>query len=335
MQLSDFDYLLPRECIAQEPLNNRSESKLMVVAKQTITHLHFHNLVEYLHAGDVLVMNETKVQAHQIVGRKKTGTPVELILEKQCDEYTGIFHAKTKKPRAGNVLFFKTATGTILQQHKEVCTVRFSEPLTHILKQEGQLPFPPYVKERRAQEHQYQTVYAHKEGSLAAPTAGLHFTPELLRAIQAKGVRIAKVCLHVGFGTFLPIRTHDYTKHQMHPEYVEVTKEAADAINRCQGRLIVVGTTTLKTLETAADEQGVIHPFQGESTLFIYPRYQFKTKTAFMITNFHLPKSTLLLLVSAFASKETLLNAYANAIQNNYRFFSFGDAMLLAREEGR
>ncbi len=331
MKLSEFDYELPEELIAQSPLDDRSSSRLMVVSKD-IEHKHFYDIIDYLEKDDVLVMNETKVMPYQIVGKKKTGSPAELMFENIIDKRRALCRVKTKNPIVGTELLFDDVNGKIIEQDDDQFIVVFNEDIDKIISSKGRLPFPPYVKSRKAKDEQYQTVYANKEGSLAAPTAGLHFTDELLDKIREKGVKIVKVCLHVGFGTFLAMRVEDIREHKMPTEYYEVSEKTANVINNCKGKLVVVGTTTLKTLESAADNDGIIRIISGESDLFITPYYKLKTKIDMMITNFHLPKSTLLLLVSALIPREKILKAYKIAVKEKYRFFSFGDSMLLFRE---
>lgn len=265
--------------------------------------------------------------------KKSTGAKAEIIITGKQEEYYKARIATTK-PRAGNTLIFEDGLkADILKQEKDKFYLKFNkENIEEYMQKHGKLPTPPYVQKELEKNEDYQTVYAKKEGSIAAPTAGFHFTQELLDKIEKKGIKTAKVTLHVGFGTFLPIRTENVEEHTMEEEYYEVTKENADTINNRSGRLIAVGTTTLKTLETASDENGKIQPTKGWSNTFITPGYKFKTKTNALITNFHIPKSTLLLLVCAFAGRQTILNAYKEAIQKKYRFYSFGDATLLFKE---
>jgi S-adenosylmethionine:tRNA ribosyltransferase-isomerase len=324
MKLEDFNYNLPKEFIAQKPFSPRDSSKLMVINSK-IEHKRFHNLIDYLKKDDVLVINETKVIPAKLVGRKQTGAKAELIIEeidgKQCR-----CRIKATKPRIGNKLVFNKYKAEIIDQKKDVFIVKFDENADKIMKSIGQLPTPPYVKRKLDRDSQYQTVYSRKKGSIAAPTAGLHFTRRLLDKIKRKGVKVAKVTLHVDFGTFLPVR--DINQSTLHAEYFEVDKRNADIINKRQGRLFVAGTTSVRTLESAG-KNGKIIPKSGKTKIFIKPGYKFKAEIDGLITNFHLPKSTLLMLVSAFIGRKKILKAYKTAIKNKYRFFSFGDAMLI------
>ena len=325
MKLTDFDYSLPIGMIAQEPVSPRDNSRLMVVNSK-IEHKRFSDIVDYLSKGDVLVVNETKVVPAKIVGKKKTGTKVELIVEKVNGRKAECW-IKSKNPRVGNRLIFGKFIGEIVKQKKAQVSVVFNADVNLIMKKIGEMPIPPYVKRKLDRDSQYQTVYSKKKGSIAAPTAGLHFTKRLLKKIKAKGVKLAKVCLHVDFGTFLPVR--DLKGHKMHPEYFEVDKKNAAIINNAK-RLIVVGTTSMRALESVA-KNGKIKAGKGNTALFVKPGYRFKMKYDAMITNFHLPKSTLLMLVSAFVGRKKILKAYKEAVKKKYRFFSFGDAMLLCK----
>ncbi|MCB9362362.1 tRNA preQ1(34) S-adenosylmethionine ribosyltransferase-isomerase QueA [Candidatus Woesearchaeota archaeon] len=329
MKLSEFDYVLPEERIAQTKMQPASASRLLIENHGKLSDKHFYDLPGVLEKGDVLVINETKVATAILKGRKTTGGPVELLLERRIDENTFQARIKGKRPRIGiGVDLDDQMSAQVIAQEDDAFHIRFSRPLTDAwIKEFGALPTPPYIK-KNIPEEDYQTRFASRIGSVAAPTAGLHFTDDLLKEIADKGVEIVRICLHITAGTFLPIRIEDFTKHKMHPEQVFISKEAADKINNRTGRIFIVGTTTLKSLESAADEQGRIHPYNEESNLFIYPGYKFRTKPDGFITNFHLPKSSLLLLVSAFAGKERVLNAYRHAIENKYRFYSLGDAML-------
>jgi S-adenosylmethionine:tRNA ribosyltransferase-isomerase len=328
MQLSDFDYVLPKELIAQHPVSPRCNSRLLVAGKK-VEHKHFFDIVDYFRKGDVLVINETKVIPAKLTGRKETGAKIELIVE-HCFGKECTCHIKGTKPRVGNKLIFKKFHAEIIKNENDIFTVVFDADIDTVIKQVGKLPTPPYVKENLRRNSDYQTAYSRKNGSVAAPTAGFHFTKELLEKIQKKGVKIAKVCLHVGFGTFLPVR--DLNTHVMHSEYFEVDQKNADIVNDKKRRLFVVGTTSVRVLESAANEQGKIMAEKGETSLFIKPGYKFKTSIDALITNFHLPKSTLLMLVSAFIGREKILKLYKRAIKKKYRFYSFGDAMLLFSE---
>jgi len=324
MKLSDFNYNLSKEFIAQKPISPRDNSRLMVIGNK-IEYKKFYNLIDYLEKGDVLVINETKVIPAKLIGRKQTGAKVELIVEKTIGKKCECRVKAT--PRVGNKLIFGKYKAEIIKQKNDIFTVEFDSDVNEIMKKIGKLPTPPYVKRKIDRESQYQTVYSKKKGSIAAPTAGLHFTNRLLKKIRQKGVKIAKVCLHVDFGTFLAVR--DIKTHKMHSEYFEVDKRNADLINNRKGKLAVVGTTSVRALESVADKNGKICSKKGETDLFIKPGYTFKTKINCLITNFHLPKSTLLMLVSAFVGRKRVLDAYKVAIKKRYRFFSFGDAMLI------
>ena len=337
MKLETFDYELPKELIAQEPLDARSTSKLMVVKgdkPEDIEHKTFNNIIDYLKPGDVLVLNETKVEPCKLIGKKETGAKAQFILSKKIKPLTYEAQITTNKPKPGNTFIFpKQLEATIIEQKDMTFIVEFNKSPDPHLDEIGEMPLPPYIKTKQTPEtkDKYQTVYAKNSGSIAAPTAGFHFTPELLRDIEKKGIKIVKVTLHVGYGTFLPVKTEDIKSHHMHEEEYEITQFAADAINNRTGRLIFVGTTSLRAIESASDDLGIIQPKKDSTDIFIYPPYDFKCRPELLITNFHLPKSTLLMLVSAFTSIETIKNAYQEAIKHNYRFFSFGDAMLLSR----
>lgn len=328
MRLHDFDYELPKEMIAQKPVFPRDHSKLFVLGKK-IEHKHFYNLIDYLKKDDVLVLNETKVIHAKLTGRKDTGAKVEMIVEetrgRECK-----CRIKSTKPRVGNKMIFSIYNAQIVGQEKDIFIVLFDEDVKTVMDKIGELPTPPYVKRKIDNDSQYQTVYSKKKGSIAAPTAGLHFTEELLDKIRKKGVKIAKICLHVDFGTFMPIR--DINQKELHPEYFEIDEKNAELINNRKGRLAVVGTTTVRALESAADKKGFVHACAGKTTIFIKPGYKFKNKIDLFVTNFHLPKSTLLMLVSAFIGRKKILSAYKTAIKKKYRFFSFGDAMLIIKK---
>ncbi|WP_003541648.1 tRNA preQ1(34) S-adenosylmethionine ribosyltransferase-isomerase QueA [Desulfotomaculum nigrificans] len=340
MRLSDYDYQLPEELIAQEPLVNRDQSRLMVVHKdnQNFEHKHFKDIINYLQPGDVLVLNDTKVIPARIFGtRIATGAKIEVLLLRQLTANRWETLVKPgKKARVGDILDFGQGQmqGKILD-HTDVggriIEFSFREPFVQVLERIGTMPLPPYIKKPLADQQRYQTVYARQEGSAAAPTAGLHFTPELLAEIRSRGVITVNVLLHVGLGTFRPVQVEDITQHHMHEEYYEVTPEAAEKINTARergGRIIAVGTTSVRCLETSANQAGQVLAGSGLTDIFIYPGYRFKVVEG-LITNFHLPKSTLLMLVSALAGREKILAAYQEAVRQRYRFFSFGDAMLI------
>lgn len=340
MKTSDFDYDLPKELIAQDPLEDRSASRLMVLHRKsgTIEHRVFHDIVEYLRPGDCLVRNNTKVIPARLFGvREDTGATIELLLLKRRENDVWETLVKPgKKARTGARLVFgdNHLTGEIidvLEDGNRLIQFHYEGIFEEILDELGQMPLPPYITHKLKDKNRYQTVYAKYEGSAAAPTAGLHFTEELFQKIEEKGVKVANVTLHVGLGTFRPVKVDDVTKHHMHTEFYRVDQEAADLMNETKkngGRIICVGTTSCRTIESAADEQGVIHPGQGDTSIFIYPGYKFKMLDA-LITNFHLPESTLLMLVSALAGKDQIMNAYETAVKEKYRFFSFGDAMII------
>ena len=336
MKLSNFDYNLPKELIAQEPAQPRTESRLLILnsADSKIGHKRFSDLPDYLHTGDVLVVNETKVIKAKLTGKKQTGGKIELLIEKQTGDKTAVCKIKGKIKEGHVLLFSKKINAVVVEKKDYERILEFNKSIKKVIEEIGEMPLPPYIKKKLKNNLQYQTAYAKKEGSLAAPTAGFHFSKELLKKIEAKGVVIAKVCLHVSYSTFAPILTENIEEHKMHPELIEIDAKNAEIINKAikEGRRIFpVGTTTMKTLETAADSKGIVKAGNKESSLFIYPGYKFKIKYSGMITNFHLPKSSLMLLVSAFADRERILDAYAEAVKHKYRFFSFGDAMLILK----
>jgi S-adenosylmethionine:tRNA ribosyltransferase-isomerase len=340
MRTSDFYFDLPGELIAQTPLRNREESRLMVVDRKngSIEHKVFKDIFDYLQAGDCLVLNNTKVIPARLFGTKDpSGGKVEFLLLKRIegDKWETLVKPG-KKARIGDVVIFgdgllKAEIIDYGDEGSRIVEFKYDGVFEQILDQLGSMPLPHYIKERLEDKERYQTVYAKHEGSAAAPTAGLHFTQGLLRKLQEKGVNIAYITLHVGLGTFRPVKSETIHEHKMHAEYFEVTEDTANAINRAKekgGRIIAVGTTSIRTLESIADEDGKVHPGDAWTDIFIYPGYQFKIVDG-IITNFHLPESTLIMLVSAFSSKEITLDAYKKAVDNRYRFFSFGDAMLM------
>lgn len=340
MKTSDFYYDLPRELIAQDPLEDRSSSRLLVLNRETGEREHrvFREVMEFLNPGDCLVVNNTKVIPARLMGVKEgTGAGIEVLLLKRCEDNVWETLVRPgKKARPGARISFGEGilTGEVLEVAEEGNRrIRFTYDgiFEEILDRLGQMPLPPYITHQLKDKNRYQTVYAKHDGSAAAPTAGLHFTPELLKEIEEKGVRIAHVTLHVGLGTFRPVKVEDVTQHHMHSEFYRIEEEQAQIINDTKaagGRVICVGTTSCRTLESAADEKGILHAGSGWTDIFIYPGYRFKMMDA-LITNFHLPESTLLMLVSAFAGKEQVMAAYEEAVQERYRFFSFGDAMMI------
>lgn len=345
MKTADFYYELPQELIAQDPLLDRDSSRLLLLDKETgeTEHRVFHDIIRYLHAGDCLVLNNTKVIPARLIGEKEgTGGRVEvLLLKRKEDNVWETLVRPGKKMRPGARLSF--GQGLLRAEVKEIAEegnrlIRFEYDgiFEEILDRLGQMPLPPYITHPLEDKNRYQTVYAKYEGSAAAPTAGLHFTKELLGQIEEKGVMIANVTLHVGLGTFRPVKVEDVAEHHMHTEYYRVTKEAADIINGTKkrgGRVICVGTTSCRTIESAADENGQVQAQEGDTSIFIYPGYRFKVMDC-LVTNFHLPESTLLMLVSALAGKENIMEAYREAVEKRYRFFSFGDAMFITDSLG-
>ena len=341
MKTSDFDYVLPEELIAQTPIEPRDHSRLMVVHRGTgaIEHKHFYDLPQYLRPGDALVINETKVIPARLLGVKEdTGVPVEVLLlrrENATDWEALVRPGRRLKPGAtcvfGDGLLRCTVLENVAETGGRLVRFQYEGVFEELLDRLGEMPLPPYIHEKLQDQSRYQTVYAKAEGSAAAPTAGLHFTPALLEQVRAMGVTVVPVLLHVGLGTFRPVKEEDVDKHVMHSEYYQVTREAADTLNRIRqagGRLICVGTTSVRTIETVADDGGIIHPGAGETAIFIKPGVKIKAVDA-LITNFHLPQSTLLMLVSTFLGREQALAAYELAVKEKYRFFSFGDAMLI------
>ena len=340
MELKDFTYNLPPELIAQDPLTDRSSSRLMVLDRKTgkIEHKVFSDIINYLNPGDCLVVNDTKVIPARLMGVKpETGAAIEILLLKRMENDCWECLVKPgKKARPGAIIEFgngklKGEIMEVLEEGNRIIKFSYEGIFEEILDELGQMPLPPYITHKLQDKNRYQTVYAKYEGSAAAPTAGLHFTPELLDAIKAKGVDIASVTLHVGLGTFRPVKVEKVEEHHMHSEFFCVEQEAADKINRARAggnRIICVGTTSCRTLESAANEDGTIPVKSGDTEIFIYPGYKFKAVDC-LITNFHLPESTLLMLISALADRETILGAYEEAVKEKYRFFSFGDAMFI------
>ena len=345
LKTADFYYDLPEERIAQHPMEKRDHSRLMVLdrAAGTVQDKHFYDILSYLKPGDVLVINDSKVIPARLYGHAE-GRPeakVELLLLRQRELDTWECLVKPgKRARIGARMIFGEGLlqGTvtdIVQEGNRLIHFDFDrsagQSIYDILHKIGLMPLPPYITERLADNSRYQTVYAREEGSAAAPTAGLHFTPELLQRVREMGVAIAPVMLHVGLGTFRPVKAERVDEHVMHTEFISVSKESADLINERRaagGRVIAVGTTSCRTLESVTDEQGIVHPVSGDTGIFIYPGYRFRAVDA-LITNFHLPESTLLMLVSAFYNRDAVLEAYRSAVQKEYRFFSFGDAMFI------
>ena len=339
MKVSDFNYDLPEELIAQTPIEKRDESRLMVLNReaQTIEHKTFKDIIDYLEPGDVLVRNNTKVIPARLYGKKETGANIEFLLLNNIegDIWESIVRPGNKLHVGAKVLF---GDGLLQAEILEVMPggtrkVKFTYKgiFNEILDKIGLMPLPPYIHEELKERDRYQTVYAKYDGSAAAPTAGLHFTPELLKKIQEKGVKIANVTLHVGIGTFRPVKVETVENHEMHSEHFYIKQEDVDIINNAKRnghRVIAVGTTSCRVLETVADENGFVKATEGDTKIFIYPGYKFKILDG-LITNFHLPESTLLMLVSSLAGKDYIMKAYNEAVKEKYRFFSFGDAMLI------
>ncbi len=340
MKTKDFYYDLPQELIAQDPLEDRSASRLLVLDRETgkITHDRFSSILTYLNPGDCLVLNDTKVIPARLLGVKKdTGAGIEILLLKRLSDTDWECIVRPgKKLREGAEVSFgegklRAVIKKVLPDGNRIVSFSFEGIWEEILDQLGQMPLPPYITHELADKNRYQTVYARYEGSAAAPTAGLHFTKDLLEKAKERGIGLAYVTLHVGLGTFRPVKAEEITDHHMHEEAYSVSDEAAALVNETRkkgGRVICVGTTSCRTVESSSDESGVLHPGQGNTEIFIYPGYRFKCTDA-LITNFHLPESTLLMLVSALAGRERILRAYEEAVRERYRFFSFGDAMLI------
>lgn len=341
MKLHDFYYDLPQELIAQDPLEDRSSSRLMLLDKNNgnIKHEVFHNIVNYIKPGDCLVINDTKVIPARLFGVKKdTGAKIEVLLltrkDKDCWE---VLVKPGRKAKPGTVISFgdgllECMVEEVVDDGNRIIRFSYEGIFEEILDKLGQMPLPPYITHELKDKNRYQTVYAKNEGSAAAPTAGLHFTKELLAQIEEMGVKIAHVTLHVGLGTFRPVKVDEITEHHMHSEYYCIEQSEADKINETKkngGRIISVGTTSCRTLESAADDDGMLKAGSGWTDIFIYPGYSFKVIDC-LITNFHLPESTLLMLVSALAGRDNVMKAYDEAVAEKYRFFSFGDAMFIS-----
>jgi S-adenosylmethionine:tRNA ribosyltransferase-isomerase len=340
MNLKDFWYDLPERLIAQDPIEKRDFSRLLVLDRKTgtITHKHFYDITRYLEPGDCLVLNNTRVLPARLLGVKEgTGGKIEFVILRRIDkdDWEVILKPGRKaKPGARFVFGDGILTAEILkvvEDGNRIVRFHYQGIFEEILDKVGIIPLPPYIHKELKEKERYQTVYSKIDGSAAAPTAGLHFTPELLNAIREKGVKIAEITLHVGLGTFRPVKTQNISEHRMHKETYNINPQACAEINKTREsgkRIIAVGTTSVRVLETSSSDDGVILPGSGETDIFIYPGYKFKIVDA-LITNFHLPESTLIMLVSAFAGKDKIMEAYKEAISKEYRFFSFGDAMLI------
>ena len=341
LKKSEFYFELPPELIAQDPLEDRSSSRLLLLDKKTgaVSHHIFREIIDYLNPGDCLVLNDTKVIPARLIGAKAdTGAHVEvLLLKRRKDDVWETLVKPGKKCRPGARLNFgdgllKAEVLETVEEGNRLIRFAYDGIFEEILDRLGEMPLPPYITHKLADKNRYQTVYAKQEGSAAAPTAGLHFTEELLDRIRKKGVKVVFVTLHVGLGTFRPVKEENILEHHMHSEFFQVSKETADCINKTKasgGRVICVGTTSCRTLESAADESGRVQSGSGNTEIFIYPGYRFKVLDG-LITNFHLPESTLVMLVSALAGRENVLSAYGEAVREGYRFFSFGDAMFIS-----
>lgn len=339
MNKSDFDFYLPEELIAQTPLEKRDTSRLLHLDKQTgeIEHKHFYDIKQYLHAGDCLVLNDSRVLPARLIGSRPTGGAVELVLLKDIgDNRWECLSRPGRKTKPGQELIFGNSELTAVVQEvtlggNRIVKFSYEGIFLEILERLGKMPLPPYIKEELQDSERYQTVYSKELGSAAAPTAGLHFTKELLAEIEDMGVKICYVTLHVGLGTFRPVKADKIEDHEMHSEFCIVPEETAETVNavkRAGGRVIAVGTTSCRTLESFTTQDGTLQATSGWTNIFIYPGYKFKCIDA-LITNFHLPESTLIMLVSALAGREHILNAYNTAVKERYRFFSFGDAMMI------
>ena len=340
MKTSDFYYDLPEHLIAQTPMEPRDAARMMVIHRDTGLREDkiFRDLPDYLHPGDVMVINQTKVIPARLLGEKEeTRVPVEILLLKRLDKDTWETLVRPgRRLKKGVTVSFgggilRAEIGETTDAGGRIVTFSYEGVFEELLDRLGEMPLPPYIHEKLEDPSQYQTIYAKQEGSAAAPTAGLHFTPEVMEKVREKGVEIVPVLLHVGLGTFRPVKAEDVSEHKMHSEFYQVTEEAAEKINAARrngGRIVCIGTTSVRTLETVADEKGIVHPGMGNTSIFITPGVKLKA-TDVLLTNFHLPESTLLMLVSALMGREEALTAYKDAVEKEYRFFSFGDCMLI------
>lgn len=337
MRVADFQFDLPDELIARYPLPERSASRLLVLdgVEGCVRHEYFARLPDYLRAGDLLVFNNTRVIPARLFAQKETGGKVEVLVERVLDEYRVLAHVRASKaPKPGSRLLLEQGSAEMLARHDTLFELQFDQPVLPLLERIGHMPLPPYIDraDELSDRERYQTVYAEHAGAVAAPTAGLHFDDALLDALAGMGVETAFVTLHVGAGTFQPVRTEQVEDHQMHHEWLEVSPDVVDAVRRCRargGRVVAVGTTSVRSLETAA-KSGELEPYSGDTNIFIYPGRRFNVVDA-LVTNFHLPESTLLMLVSAFAGYSATMAAYRQAVADKYRFFSYGDAMFITR----
>jgi S-adenosylmethionine:tRNA ribosyltransferase-isomerase len=343
MQLSDFHFHLPKELIANHPTKNRTDSRLLQLDGKTgeITHRNFADVLELLEPGDLMVFNDTRVIPARLLGQKESGGKVEVLIERVLDEHSVLAHIRANKsPKPGNILILENAIkAEMVERQEELFKLQFLgvKSVFELLEAHGHMPLPPYIERADEEEdkERYQTVYGEKPGAVAAPTAGLHFDDNILSKIRNKGIQTKFVTLHVGAGTFQPVRVDNIQEHKMHSEYAEVSQDVVDAIlatKKAGKRIIAVGTTSVRSLESAAaaSETDLIAPFSSDTSIFIYPGYEFQIIDA-MVTNFHLPESTLIMLVSAFSGQDNILKAYNEAVQQEYRFFSYGDAMFLEK----
>jgi S-adenosylmethionine:tRNA ribosyltransferase-isomerase len=340
MKTDDFDYELPEHLIAQTPLKDRASSRLLILDKDTgnIEHKHFHDIIDYLNEDDILVLNDTKVLPARLIGTKEnTGAVIEILLLKNIENDDWECLVKpARRVKEGTIVAFGNGElkAKCIKEEDEgirIFTLLYTGILYEILDKLGDMPLPPYIHEKLKDKDRYQTIYAKNPGSAAAPTAGLHFTEDLINKIKEKSIKMLFITLHVGLGTFRPVNVEDVTKHKMHSEYYQMNRDVADTLNTAKKRgkrIISVGTTTTRTLETIVNKYGDFRECSGWTDIFIYPGYEFKAIDA-LITNFHLPKSTLIMLVSALAGKENIMNAYKEAVREEYRFFSFGDSMFI------
>ncbi len=343
MQRADFHFDLPDELIARYPSEQRTDCRLLCVdgPSGALAHERFPDLLGHLEPGDVVVFNDTRVIPARLFGQKASGGKVEMLLERPLDAHRGLAHMRaSKSPKPGTELIFEGGIHAVVEGRQDALfELRFlgETPLIALLEQYGHMPLPPYItrEDELADRERYQTVYARREGAVAAPTAGLHFDEAMMAALRAKGVEIAFVTLHVGAGTFQPVRVDDIREHHMHSEWLEVDEQVCASVNRAREagkRVVAIGTTSVRCLESASQDDGRLAPYRGETDIFIYPGYRWRCVDA-LVTNFHLPESTLLMLVSAFAGYESVMRAYAAAVEEAYRFFSYGDAMFLTRQD--
>ncbi|PIU30529.1 tRNA preQ1(34) S-adenosylmethionine ribosyltransferase-isomerase QueA [Candidatus Woesearchaeota archaeon CG07_land_8_20_14_0_80_44_23] len=326
--LEDFDYGLPKELIAQEHAIPRDQSRLLVVKGDSFEHKHFYDIIDYISPGDVVVINNTQVIPARLAGRKETGGRAEVLLVRKLAGGNWECLVSGRNIKVGSKIIFDKFTAEVEEKNKGKCSLKFSAPIEEVLNS-GIMPLPHYIKKKLEDPEMYQTVYSKKKGAIAAPTAGLHFTPELMQKIRDKGAKFVEITLHVSLGTFKPV--HDIANHRMDAELYEVSADAADEINNAVKdghRVFAVGTTVVKTLETVS-KNGIVYPKSGPSDIFIKPGYKFKSPVSAMITNFHTPNSTLIMMIAAFGGYERIMAAYKDAIEEKYRFFSFGDSMLL------